>query len=178
MTRRKAIAATSLITAVTLVLLTGAAAQAQQATPTPSATRFAALPDTKPLYGQLTNGDWVMVRGDQLFFVGPGGARSLCPDGEYPLKNGFRLPVLAAHIVPPWVKQGFNPQPEPPGKELRARTADGQHVVISGGQLYFEFGSGPRTRCPDGEYRLLGGGAVRVIGGNIQNPAKLQGFAP
>ncbi len=174
---RKTQWSTGLITAVALVLLT-AAAQAQHVTASPTATQKLQLPDTRPLYGQLASGDWVMVHRGQLFFVGQGGVRSLCPDGEYPLKNGTRLPVLAAHIVPPWVKQGFNPQPEPPGKELLAMAADGRRLVLSGGQLYFEAGGGPRTRCPDGEYRLQGGGVVRVAGGKIQNLAKLQGFAP
>ena len=135
-------------------------------------------PEAQPLYGQLANGDWVMVHHDQLFFVGSGGVRSLCLDGDYTLKNGAHLPVLATHIVPPWAKQGFNPQPEPPGRELRALTAEGRRLVISGGRLFFAGDGGPQTRCPDGIYALAGGGSVRITRGRIQNAAHLQGFAP
>ncbi len=132
---------------------------------------------TRPLYGQLADGNWVMAYRDQLFYVGQHGVRSLCPDGTYDLRNGSRLPVLAAHIVPPWVKQGFNPQPEPPGRELRALTSHDQRLVIAQGNLYFE-GRGSRTRCGSGTYALRGGGSVRVVGGQIQDPAHLVGFAP
>ncbi len=175
---RKTLWSTSLMTAVALLLLLGTAALAQDVTASPTATQKLQLLDTRPLYGQLANGDWVMVYRDQLFFVGQHGVRSLCPDGGYPLKNGSRLPVLAAHIVPPWVKQGFNPQPEPPGKELRGLTADGRHLLISGGLLFLVGDGGPQVRCPDGVYALAGGRSVRIVDGKILDPAHLQGFAP
>ncbi len=178
MTRREATLSSTGIIAVAVVLVAGAAAQGQHVTASPTATQKVQLPEAQPLYGQLANGDWVMVHRGQMFFLGQGGVRSLCPDGDYTLKNGFRLPVLAAHIVPPWVKQGFNPQPEPPGKELRAVTAGGRPLVISGGRLFFAGDGGPQTRCPDGIYALAGGRSVRIIGGRIQNAAHLQGFAP
>jgi hypothetical protein len=178
MTRRKATLRSAVIIAVAVVLVTGVAARGQHLTASPTATQKVRSPEAQPLYGQLANGDWVMVHRDQMFFVGAGGVRSLCPDGDYRLKNGSRLPVLAAHIVPPWVKQGFNPQPEPPGKELRVVTAGGRPLVISGGRLFFAGDGGLRTRCPDGVYALAGGGSVRIIGGRIQDAARLQGFAP
>jgi len=161
-----------------VALLMGSAVLAQQVNPNPTRVAPPSVREAPPLYGQLANGDWVMVRADQLFFVGQGRVRSLCPDGTYPLRNGSRLPVLAAHIVPPWVKQGFNPQPEPPGKELRGVTAGGKPLIISGGQLFFAGDGGPRMLCPDGVYALGHGGSVRIVGGAIQNPAALQGFAP
>ncbi|HVN77059.1 MAG TPA: hypothetical protein VMT19_12130 [Thermoanaerobaculaceae bacterium] len=166
-------------TAVLASCLVVGVALAQHATPTPTARAKSPFQAPPPLYGQLANGDPVMVYMNQLFYVGQRGVRSLCPDGVYDLKNGTRLPILAAHIVPPWVKQGFNPQPEPPGKELFALTENGQKLALSQGLLFFEgVGGGPRARCGDGTYALRGGASLRILGGQLQNPTQLQGFAP
>ncbi len=154
----------------------GALAQTPGARPTVG-SRPAALAE-RPLYGQLAGGVWVMVYLDQLFYVGERGVRSLCPDGDYRLMNGSQLPVLAAHIVPPWVKVGFNPQPEPPGRELFARATNGSRLVIAGGVLLLESRSGTRSRCHDGVWALRGGGTIQVVGGQILNPAHVVGFRP
>lgn len=165
----------SAVGAAALALLAGGAALAQHPAALPTPHRALVVP---ALYGQLASDDWVMVRDDQLFFVGQRGVRSLCPDGEYRLKNGTRLPVRAAHIVPPWVKQGFNPQPEPPGRELYAMSARGRRLVTRDGRLFFVGSGGEQTRCRDGVYPLAGGFSVRVARGLIQEPGHLQGFAP
>ncbi len=161
-----------------VAFLAGGAALAQ---PQDRTQRVAARPTAspaRPLYGQLADGVWVMVYENQLFYVGQHGVRSLCPDGRYDLKNGSRLPVLAAHIVPPWVKVGFNPQPEPPGRELFARGLNGGRLIVAEGVLLAEGLRGERSRCRDGVYTLRGGGSIRIVRGQIQDPAHLVGFAP
>ena len=170
---------TNAIGLVLSALIAGGVALAQHPlqTPTPNVKRITV--EERPLYGQLASGVWVMAFHEQLFFVGQKGVRSLCPDGHYDLKNGSHLGILAARIVPPWVKQGFNPQPEPPGKELFALTEKGQKLALSQGLLFFEgVGGGPRARCGDGAYSLRNGASVQIVRGVVQNAGHLEGFAP
>ncbi len=177
--RRTACIPTILCCCALFALAGAEAALAQLTAAQPTVGSRPAAFAERPLYGQLAGGVWVMVYRDQLFYVGQRGVRSLCPDGHYNLKNGSRLPVLAAHIVPPWVKVGFNPQPEPPGRELFARVDGGRRLVLSQGLLFLEdVHGGPRRQCGDGTYALQNGASVQIVRGVLQNAARLEGFAP
>ncbi len=179
MTRPHPVHATIAACLAVVAVLAGGAALAYPQNPVPEVAARPTASLSRPMYGQLADGVWVMVYGNQLFYVGQRGVRSLCPDGRYNLKNGSTLPVLAAHIVPPWVKVGFNPQPEPPGRELFARVDGGRRLVLSQGLLFLEdVHGGPRRQCGDGTYALQNGASVQIVRGVLQNAARLEGFAP
>jgi hypothetical protein len=124
----------------------------------------------------LADGTQALAFGGRLYLPGPTGVLAVAGDGNYALKHGGRITVKNGKLdVPPWVRKGFDPQPEPPGFALRGALLDGRRIEIVGGKPFLLVGT-ERRACPDGTYRLAGGANARVVGGQRTGLSSLAGL--
>ena len=123
----------------------------------------------------LANGTPVVILGDQLYLADPQGVLTRAGNGDFELRSGGILKVRRSLLMlPPGGLRGFNPQPEPPGREVLLQGARGESLALTGDRLYFVEPRG-RRQCPDGTYPLAGGGRAVVRGGVLQSISSLAG---
>jgi hypothetical protein len=141
--------------------------------PTPATAPKGAL----ILYGQLADGRWVAVTRGSLYWTGEAGLLALCADGTYHTMAGDILHVRAHKVVLPGEIRAFNPQPEPPARQLLGTLADGRRLMVNG-QGAFLLVEGKPVPPPDGTFELRGGGSLTILHGQPTSKLLPKGFTP
>ncbi len=124
----------------------------------------------------LADGRRGVIHDGTLYLPDHAGLLKVAPDGRYALEGGGEVTVRARkRLLSPRFEKEFDPQPEPPGLELRGVLADGRKVTLVRNQLLLREEGG--RRCPDGAYRLQGGARLHVVGGQVTSLSSLEGLA-